>query len=102
MYPPAITAVEIAESITVAADAVAHEILLDGCSPFVVAPHSYRLGAVAGDRAELAAALGRQPTAEECARLEAAVPDAIEARLVRLDEARYDARTPGDDAKGGE
>ena len=78
---PATTPADITDAIEEAAAAIAHEVVHCAVSPFVGHPRSYTFGAVSGDRAILAESLGREPTADECARVETAVPGAIEDAL---------------------
>lgn len=78
---PATTPADITDAIEEAALAIAHEVVHCAVSPFVGHPRAYTLGAVTGDRAILAESLGREPTADECARCETAVPGAIEDAL---------------------
>ena len=81
---PATTLADTLDAITEAATAIAHEVTCSPVTPYVGHPRSYTLGAVSGDRAILAESLGREPTADECARCEAAVPGAIEDALCAM------------------
>ena len=67
------TPAEITESIEDAAKVVAHEVFDRFCGK----PETYTLGSYAGENDALTEALGRAPTAEETARLEPAVVEAI-------------------------
>lgn len=75
---------DIADAITEAAIAIAHEVTCSPVTPYIGDPYAYRYGAVSGDREILTEHLGRTPTADECAACEAAVPGAIEEALCAM------------------
>ena len=81
---PATPLADIADAISEAATAIAHEVTCSPVTPYVGHPRSYTLGRVSGDREILTESLGRAPTADECARCEAEVPGAIEDALCAM------------------